>query len=353
MSLKAAKTSPGIVPVPKKNRRTRRNKPKANKNLVAAENRAKYFNLSPCSKLYLSALTDPFDLEGGKACIPDLTDFPSFKTLVVARGSFAAGTQKFGFVGCNPLTLANDDGGILSTTAGYTLASFPNVLPDAGVNQTDFANLPFTGAQFDPNGESMTGRTVGCGLRIRYTGTELNRSGRCIPYRTNSTYVACNGLTVSDVLNRAEVPSIAVKREWINVTYLPTQNKDYEYAIDTSGIDVSTLAGLDLAIMVDGCEVGATFEYEIYLHKEFIAQSGKKSLQGQTPSHSDVTGISAIRNVLETNMPIRQPKEAKAIATKQIESYAPEDTSGFTFSGMLETGASLMESAGPLLSMLL
>jgi hypothetical protein len=351
MSLKAAKSSPGIVPNPKKkNRRTRRQKPSPQ--VPRGGNRAKYFNLSPCSKFYLAALTDPFDLEGGKACIPDLTDFPSFKCLAVARGTFTCGSSGFGFVGCNPLTLANNDGGILETTAAYALTSLPNVLPAAGTLQSDYANLPFDSASFNTGGSSMTGRTVGCGLRIRYTGTELNRSGRAVPFRANSTQTPVNSLTIAEVLNRAEVPSIAIKREWIAVTYLPTKNKDYEYAIDTSGINVSTLAGLDLAILVDGAVAGAPFEYEIYLHKEFEAHSGSKSLQGQTPSHSDVLGISAIRNTLESNMPMIQPKEMKEKVSREIQKYTPEDTSGFTFSGMIESGLSMLEAAAPVMSML-
>jgi hypothetical protein len=119
------------------------------------------------------------------------------------------------------------------------------------------------------------------------------------------------------------------------------------------GGTAADLSGLDLGIIVDGATSGNGFEYEIYLHKEFITVKGLPALQGETASHSDMVGLSAIRNTVETNLPMEQPKEVLKKTSQAIAKYTPEDTSGFTASGLIEGAAPFLDVAGPIMSLLL
>jgi hypothetical protein len=337
MSLQAAKSSPGVVPqTGKKNRKQKR---KANGNAKrVAKQRAQIFHLSPCSEHYLTALLDPFDLEGGLACIPDLLDFPSFKCLAISRGTFNIGTGQMGFVVCNPLAESNNTITVISSTAAYTDTELPALLPTTGVTQTAVGQFPYDNSSFGI--DLRAGRTVGCGVRVRYTGTELNRSGRAILVRLMSTAASLSSATVADLLERSDIPSIAINREWINVCYLPTTESDYEYGYGNGEITVD-LEGATLGIVVDGAVAGNGFEYEIYWHKEY-KNNGPYGLIGATPSHSDIVGLSAVRNTVQTNVPVQQPKVVARETRQRIKKYTPEDSSGFTFSGLLDVGADLL-----------
>jgi len=362
MSLQAAKSSPATMKSsgrPGENKKKRRNKSSRQKQrakqlqkevrvdeyaLRNARNRTEYFKLSPCSEEYLYCLTDPFNMEGGKACIPDLFDLPSFKALSIARGTMSVGTAQEGFVFVNPQVNSFNALSIIHSTSAWAGTGLPASLPSTGVTQLTYNQIPFGDTAFDQSG--LQGRTVGSGIRIRYLGTELNRSGRVVPFRATETNANMASLSVASVLTRPEIPSLAVDRKWHTVCYLPTREEDNKYTQTLGGISSTNLIGANLGFFVSGSVASNSFEWEIYTHKEYTPMQGARTLEGQTPSHSDLAGMSAIRNVLETNLPIGEASDVHRHAKAQVEQYTPQDTSHM-ISGLVELGTEVLSGDIP------
>jgi hypothetical protein len=353
---KNVKRKKGLKPNQKKqNRKTKNN------GIARAQARAQTFYLSPCSQTYLKALVDPFMLEGGMACIPDEFDFPSTKRLVISRGTFNAGTQGIGFLLAAPNCFVNDAPSVIGTIATYNGAAVQSTLTSGitGVG-TVAQNFPFASASFGNTG--FSGRWVGVGVRIRYLGTELNRSGRCIPVRINRQGQNLQGAAAGDFLAQPEIPSMACTRTWKSVTMLPRPATNYGQATgpdqgtnvmissDTTysssvvpylgTAEIPNVVGFDLGWWIDGCVPGNAFEYEIYGHYEFCAAGGGLSPDGITPSHSDAPGVSAIRNALESNLPVGDASAALNHALKFLKDYAPSDISHVAGAGL--TGMKLL-----------
>jgi hypothetical protein len=328
----------------------RRNQKKSQKKtqspgIRAARQRMSAFYLSPCADHYLRALVDPFSLEGGSACIPDEFDFPSAKRLVITRGTMAVGTLGVGWLIVSPNTFANDVNSWVCTSANYAGSSVGNSHTANVVSGAQ--NLPFSGADFVPTG--FSGRWVGFGVRMRYLGTELNRSGRIIPIRLNRIGQNLMGATAQDFLASPEIPSIAVTRTWKAVTLLPRGGGpvlvqgganldtsmvagDTVYTFGTTPYEGVTpwltyTQGYDIGFWVDGSVAGNAFEWEIYSHYEFISAGGGLAPDGLTSSHSDAPGVSAIRNALESNLPVGDTSAALNHALKFLKDYAPADIS--------------------------
>ena len=325
----------------KKNQKKSQKKPKvSSKTTVQIPKSAVYqkerFYLSECAGLYLKALLDPFNVEAGQACIPDLNDLPSRKTLVITRGTFAAGTQGVGFVLLNPLLASNDANGIRLTSSSYAGTGVTVSIPTTGLSQTTVPQMPYTQSQLTGT-NGVLARTVGCGIRIRYLGTELDRSGRLIPWRSNNVGAGLPSATTSlgSFLSQPQVPSIACTRRWHSVTYLPTSalclavNRDcYSYSDNTTD---TVLSGdgtrFDLGFVVDGCKAGNAFEYEIYWHKEYISSDGTLVPNGISASHSDLPGLSAIRNAVEGQLGVGDGPELYKRVLDFMSKWSPQDIS--------------------------
>jgi len=287
-------------------------------------------------------------LEGGHACVPDLNDFPSTKRLVISRGTLAAGTAGVGYILISANTFYSDVPSGFNTTGFFTGTSVANATAVGVV--TINQNFPFPSDDFNNTG--FTGRWVGLGVRIRYLGTELNRGGRCVPIRMNRQGQELFGADATDFLAQPEIPSMACTRSWKSVTLVPrgagpyigvtgaTQavamlSGDTDYSFGTTPYtSVASTRGFDLGWWVDGTNPGNSFEWEIYGHYEFAAAGGGLSPDGITPSHSDMPGVSAIRNAIESNLPVGDAPAALNHALKFLKDYAPADISHVAGAGM-------------------
>jgi hypothetical protein len=165
-----------------------------------------------------------------------------------------------------------------------------------------------------------------------------------IPLRANSLNTSVAGFSAQDFLTKPEVPSLCVSRKWQSVTYLPFSSHSYDY--DESPFEIATGTPYTYALLGFFVESSPSnsFEWEIYLHKEFVSVDGNFQPPGQTPSHSDVNGISAVRDVLGSNLPIGDGPKAFRETTKMIQERAPMDMSSITsgFSTALEVGSALL-----------
>jgi len=143
--------------------------------------------LQSCTLKYARAVFNPFDPDAYGACLPMGNFRPSQKShskifLSVTIGS--AGVGYFLYAPC----LANDATSIFTTASTYTGTTTTGAATTGtGINASNFTTQPFTAGQLlesdTPNVRNpVQGRIVSCGVRWRYTGTELNRGGTVLSY---------------------------------------------------------------------------------------------------------------------------------------------------------------------------
>ena len=287
--------------------------------------RSERFYLSPCSKTYLKALCDPFSLDAGMACIPDLVDIPSQKIMCKARGTFAAGTQGVGYLVASPLCAVSDSTfGIVYSGTAYAGTTINVNTATAGVSGSDTGQFPYTSAQI----ANLQQRTVACGLRVRYLGTELNRSGRMVLGRLPAGSSA-SGYSMTNLLSNNAFQSIPVSRKWSYVTYIPSDESDYGYTSNAGTINsTDTLGNARLLCMIDGTTASNAFEYEVVYHKEYYSKNQNvQNVPNLSVSHSDTNGLSAIRNYLEGSVDYLGGPEAFRSAMNFVSRYAPIEVS--------------------------
>jgi hypothetical protein len=284
--------------------------------------RVERFYLSPCSKTYLKALTDPFSLDAGMACVPDLRDYPSQKLMCKARGTFAAGSGGLGFVVVTPLINSGASPAICTSQSAFAGTSVD--VTAANTTQINLTQIPYTAGQL----ANMVGRTVASGLRVRYVGTELARGGTLIVARLpiNSTF---QGKSFADLMSTNSIQTIPVTKTWATVTFVPSGDSDYEYNSNANGI-VAADSGLQcrLGCLVSGSTGGNTFEWEFVVHKEYYSTNpAAQAVPNLSVSHSDTVGMSAIRNYFEGTIDYLGGPKAFQNALAYVQKYVPVETS--------------------------
>jgi len=256
------------------------------------------FRLSPCSSLYLKALTNPFDSTIVAACIPDLIDIPSKKVKIMTRSSFTVGTAGVGFISVSPKGASCSD----VAFANVTSATFTGaVITDSGggfVNTVFMLQAPLTFANLGTGLNQIAPRVVGFGVRVRYTGTELNRGGRLILFRATTMDFDSSGMSVSDLLAVRTTITRPVSRSWHSVAWLPGKSTDYDFFTTLANANTTS----PLVILVEGATAGNTFEVELVGHYEYIGATDNTSR-----SHTDLPGMSAIKDAINSEAAIEEP----------------------------------------------
>jgi hypothetical protein len=261
--------------------------------------------LAQCSKEYLSLQLNPF-VASHSSCLPVPPSLPTQKLTTVVRGTFEIGTLGFGFVTARPVhAVANDDDAVYYSLGAYTgstvVASGTGVVAAA-------SNSPYVAADFGSADTELQYRTVSSGLRVRYTGSELNRGGVVLPY-CQPEHASLNSAGTSDVLGDITVSTVPVDRRWHACYWTPGATAN-EYTFSGSLSD----AAMPMAVMVVG-EAENTFEFEFYTHFEI---TGRKASLSYSPSHSDSQGFGYVQQV--TNSPIARRLASEG--SKSVISWA-------------------------------
>jgi len=278
----------------------------------------------------MRALVDPWDLED-EACIPDTISLPSFKFSPICRGTFQVGTQGVGFATIDPWLLAyGTQPCVRATTATYAASTFNPALPDI---QSFFGNSVFTHV-----GDTRDYRVVGCGIRIRYAGNELNRGGRIISYRQpNNGNIPGSALDV--FLNNLETVTVPVDREWHSSVFKPARAQDISY----QNSSVVLTPEYSQLLLITGATPGTTFEFDAICFFEVVGAN----LPTLTHSHSDPVGMSVVSTALSTHQPTTTPSDDLSSVISSISSIA--ETALSFVPGIVNTGARALRAAAPLI----
>jgi hypothetical protein len=284
--------------------------------------------LPDCTTSYLRALSDPFRLSE-LACIPDSHVVPSKKGKFILRGTGSTGDNTFGYAIMNPFHVANDlmesieagqnlGFGCLAVTNGSAnvgnISTFAGLTTSNGVTAYPLLKSPYALAAFDqsPNGTNNAttvgaqARVVGAGLRLRFTGTNLNKGGTAILVRREDGE-SIYGFSYDQLASRDNTIAKPLGDGWHEITYLPVQPHDYDYCrngalgaepINGDPLSVHATAIVDTrhatGILVRSAAPSQPFDWEYVVHVEFLG----KLIDSVTKSHSDITGMSHVRNAI-------------------------------------------------------
>jgi len=296
--------------------------------------------LSPCAQEYLVAMHAPFSLKT-PACVPDLHAVPSKKIRVKTRGVFSTGADGNGYIHLNPWQNCND-----STSAGFSLAATPTSssfqpLFSASTGLLSEGKLPYASAQFKAttNNPGVLARTVAIGLRIRYIGAELARSGQITGLRhpDNLTLV---GTTFDEAKSFSTAKTYHNKRQWIYAIWRPVRPTEYEFSQNPSWTEEHASAHPSLGFALQGTTGSsgspgpAPFEFEIIRYVEYIG-----NIDNISPSHVDLNGMSHVRNSIPAKSTTQQPHKTLLKAVNMIEEHAKEILPAMGAGGLLASAA--------------
>jgi len=269
-------------------------KPKKNKRVRKARPQSAVQVLAPCSRDYFHALVDPFSYYTSTRpapCYPDLLDTPSLKLGFRARGVIDIPATGWAFIVANPFYPISGSGSTypnaaaVVTNASYSSLAFPISSTVTSGNATTFTlgNSPYS------FGDIPNYRPVALGMRVRYTGTELNRGGRIIPvfFPTGRSLA---GVVPNDLLANDNVHSEPVDRRWHGTFWRPTITQDTIYRTVSE-----SLSGSSTGIAVSGIPGTAQYEYEIVWYMEYLPTTSHP-LSSLSKSDSDLTGLSSVRD---------------------------------------------------------
>jgi len=251
-------------------------------------------HLAECTDNYMKALINPFQF-WSSVCVPDLDVRPSSKIRLVLRNQLAIGTAGFGFALLYPYRTGFADGAGNSSLFS-SLATFPgtaSTFSGAGVQQSAMTTAPYLIGNVGGNLQGY--RLAACGIRVRYTGTELNRGGRIVALFAPGSNDALTSFGISNMLAFRTAKSWSVTRSWRELIWYPRTPEEYAYTPNLGTNYFSDVSRSNAGTMLFGFEgvVGNTFEVEVVSYVEYVGTT-----LNQTPSHSDINGFSALRNAI-------------------------------------------------------
>jgi hypothetical protein len=194
---------------------------------------------------------------------------PTAKRKYWIKGNMSTGTGGWGYVFGRPV-VASD-----VTCAFFTGPTFSGTsLETSGTGvYSGYVNTGATSATMD--GSTYTFRVVSFGIRVRYTGTELERGGT-IYLLEHPNHGALTTLTAEDMLKYEYCDRAPVDREWHSVIYQPRLPNDYTFSTNEYG---GTSAPF-MAIMIAGASTNPiNFDYEVVVNVEIMGYgiTGKTS----------------------------------------------------------------------------
>lgn len=242
-------------------------------------------SLPECALDYARARVDPWSAP--PACFPGVDSTLSFKTKFILRGTVSIGTLGWGSIVCSRRNFSGSDTVLYTdaTYAGSDIVTSGDVGAVAAPLPTPFIS------------GSCRYRTVAQGLRICYTGTELNRSGTIYAvagigdggYRIDGATAANLGANESVTICYPDS-----KRSWCGILpRIPTSSRVWT-DVSTASYNVDYTAGF----LIKGV-AGETYQYEYVVHVEYGNDDRfVPVVTGLTPTYSASTIAAQIDSVV-------------------------------------------------------
>jgi hypothetical protein len=226
-----------------------------------------------------------------------------FRTWV--KGAFdVQSLNGIGWIGFSPKSaVTNDSDTCLTSKTGGTQAYWFDFDLGTGQQNQFMSNSEYASAQIGDLDNQFVYRLVSASVRVRYIGTELNRSGQVVGL-LDPNHTTLQGRTLSDLDGEETSKRFPVNRDWITVLYRPVDSDDFNFdnAIPTyvpgSGTDKNYFMGFAIQ-----SPIGVSTPFEFECHATFEAFG--KNIRAMTPSHVDSTGFAAVHAVSQLGVNLR------------------------------------------------
>jgi hypothetical protein len=241
--------------------------------------------LSDPSLRWMAALYDP-QVCAEEPAVPSSTQL-SQKVKVFSRGSFACGTTGVGFVTLRPNTMLTNDAQIASMTSASSGGNTASAL-SAFTNQSNVtgSNSPFSNSAYGATVNLLAWKLVGCVLKVKYAGTELNRGGDMLLFESPN-HSSLSSLTYTTMMGFDFTKRIAIDNEWHWVCWTPSFESETQFSVATP----SSSAPDELAVVINAAGVaGAPFDYEAWAWFEVVGTNAR----GASLSFNDPIGYGAV-----------------------------------------------------------
>jgi hypothetical protein len=260
-------------------------------------------------------LIDPFNVHG--VGLPTSPAVPSLKAWVFSKGSFSTQANSQGYIGFNPYAgVTSDLPTVFYTDGSGAVTSMPGAIAAGVLGAT--TNSPYLSTSYGANENDSSWRIVSAGLRVRYTGTTLNKGGSLVVV-SHPTHNSIVGATDPEMLAYNTSKRLPVNDVWTCLVWCPAIGADFQFrqavpaGVPTMGVSVEAPS----ATVV-------TFAFEAFINFEVNG----RTIRGQTPTMQDPVGFAAIQAVSQGGKMIYQgPPKTENILVQGEEYVAKEISS--------------------------
>jgi len=300
-----------------------------------------------CAQHYAETVMDPFDTPEG-ACLPVLPCLDSAKRKIFARGTGLIQANGFGGIMATT-SLTHDSPCVLYTNGmgtGNTLAGTDPTTAVQRYSNSELSNSDFTSLR-------VQGRVVGCGLRVRYTGKQIDMNGTIYAFEEPS-HLDCGNLTVQDLEGFDKVKPQNFNREWTVVTWQPVLPSESAYSTDPYAKPYANYTNpIVILIQVQGLGQGEgllPFQWEWYLHYEAIGSGAR----GKSHTHmAPMAGPNVIAALQKAPTSMFDDVSNKKVSKRKISSAMVDLGSSFVADLGKAAISTIGGSLGPIGSSLL
>lgn len=284
--------------------------------------------LSPCSTAYAQARFNPFSNRTGidgrvtsLPCVPNGVAPASFRYQSSARGVFTIGTSGLGYVAISPYaacTSATPSAGVYTTNT-FTQSTYQ----PSGTGVTAFNNNSTYDAATWSGNAAQNFRIVGCGLKIKYSGSEMNRGGRNLAFRTMTNAPIPTGATQALIQQYRSTGILSVKRPPEEIVWAPDeieQTSFWTYVDGTTNI-------ITMGMFVFGASAGQAFDFEAIWYFESIGQS----TFGIQRTEADPVGFALVNSAVPMIQNEMSPERQFIEAMKIINTESKKQSGFVTF----------------------
>lgn len=275
------------------------------------------FSKNPHTEGFARVYADPF--------LQNSVSIPTFPPVIVERHqSYCRGTgiinsNGAGWVCVIPAAMmTNDTNGVFFSNQEGSPSSIQQVF-DGDPNPTAFGFATSTSqfswsrfnTQTEGNGIPITGRIVALGLRVRYTGTQLNMSGVSYGCEIRPAGASLNGYTGEEITKCSGYKQHMFNRSWFCITRMIEDQNDllfqkyddenhcFVYDFDSTGmaqVPATADAYARQGIAITGYP-GENFEWEVRCHFEVQGQALNRNMS--IPSDTEGVGrvVSSFKNL--------------------------------------------------------
>lgn len=202
----------------------------------------------------------------------------------------------------------------------YTIAALGNI--------GSFSNSPYASAVFAEN--FVQARLVGMGIKVRYAGTELNRAGTIVMYRSQSNIPLLSG-TEAQLLRDPLSRRVSMERKFYSVSYVPDDPDFLGYLtlkeLTASAITSANDPGASIILLIKGAQSNQQFEIEAVGYWEMIGSLIGSSNTTFTKSHSDILGLGAAIGSLPSKISQKSSEALESSILKKAGQYLLTGTS--------------------------